>query len=57
MSDEFWEVDQAIADMTAHTAFKTPTKVAEFLVERVQSADRRLVKKVQAQLDWVNLYI
>jgi exodeoxyribonuclease VII large subunit len=36
------EIDQAIADITAHTAFKTPTKVAEFLVERAQSADRRV---------------
>ena len=36
------EIDQAIADLTAHTAFKTPTKVAEFLVERVATADRSL---------------
>ena len=36
------EIDQAIADLTAHTAFKTPTKVAEFLVEKVRGADRRL---------------
>jgi exodeoxyribonuclease VII large subunit len=36
------EIDQAIADLVAHTAFKTPTKVAEFLVERVASAERRL---------------
>ena len=33
------EIDQAIADLTAHTAFKTPTKVAEFLIERVARAD------------------
>jgi len=36
------EIDQAIADLVAHTAFKTPTKVAEFLVERVASEERRL---------------
>ena len=36
------EIDQAIADLTAHTAFKTPTKVAEFLVERALAADRRV---------------
>ena len=29
------EIDQAIADLVAHTALKTPTKVAEFLVEQV----------------------
>lgn len=33
------EIDRAIADLTAHTAFKTPTKVAEFLIERVARAD------------------
>jgi exodeoxyribonuclease VII large subunit len=36
------EIDQAIADITAHTAFKTPTKVAEYLVERARLADRRV---------------
>jgi exodeoxyribonuclease VII large subunit len=36
------EIDQAIADRTAHSAFKTPTKVAEFLVEAVGHADRSL---------------
>jgi exodeoxyribonuclease VII large subunit len=29
------EIDRSIADLVAHTALKTPTKVAEFLVERV----------------------
>lgn len=33
------EIDQAIADRVSHAAFKTPTKVAEFLVERVAEAD------------------
>lgn len=33
------EIDRAIADMTAHTAFKTPTKVAEFLIERVAGCE------------------
>jgi exodeoxyribonuclease VII large subunit len=33
------EIDRAIADLTAHTAFKTPTKVAEFLIERMARAD------------------
>jgi exodeoxyribonuclease VII large subunit len=36
------EIDRAIADMTAHTAFKTPTKVAEFLIERMVRADQAL---------------
>ena len=34
------EIDQAIADLTAHSAFKTPTKVAEFLVEMAAAAQR-----------------
>jgi exodeoxyribonuclease VII large subunit len=34
------EIDRAIADLTAHTAFKTPTKVAEFLIERMARADQ-----------------
>jgi exodeoxyribonuclease VII large subunit len=38
------EIDQSIADLTAHTSFKTPTKVAEFLVERVAMADRALAE-------------
>ena len=36
------EIDRAIADMVSHTAFKTPTKVAEFLIERVALADQTL---------------
>ena len=42
------EIDQAIADLTSHTAFKTPTKVAEFLVERVQIAERRVIESGRA---------
>ena len=37
------EIDRAIADMTAHTAFKTPTKVAEFLVECVGRSEQELI--------------
>jgi exodeoxyribonuclease VII large subunit len=33
------QIDQSIADLTAHTALKTPTKVAELLVERVRGAE------------------
>jgi exodeoxyribonuclease VII large subunit len=51
------EIDQSIADLTAHTAFKTPTKVAEFLIERVARADqeieelrRRLLREAQEPL-------
>ncbi|HEX3556283.1 MAG TPA: exodeoxyribonuclease VII large subunit [Thermoanaerobaculia bacterium] len=36
------EIDRAIADIVAHTAFKTPTKVAEFLVERMARAEQML---------------
>lgn len=35
------EIDQAIADLVAHTALKTPTKAAEFLIERVARSERR----------------
>lgn len=42
------EIDQAIADLTSHTAFKTPTKVAESLVERVQIAERRVIDSGRA---------
>lgn len=38
------EIDQSIADMAAHTALKTPTKVAEFLVERVATSERRIAE-------------
>jgi exodeoxyribonuclease VII large subunit len=36
------EIDRSIADLVSHSAFKTPTKVAEFLVARVSEAERRL---------------
>ena len=31
------EIDESVADRVAHAAFKTPTKVAEFLVARLQA--------------------
>ena len=33
------EIDRAIADQVSHAAFKTPTKVAEFLIEVVATAE------------------
>lgn len=36
------EIDQSIADQVAHTSTKTPTQAAEFLVQRVRSADQTL---------------
>ena len=36
------EIDQAIADIVAHTALKTPTRAAEMLVARVAAADQQL---------------
>lgn len=51
------EIDRSIADMVAHTSFKTPTKVAEFLVEQVASQEqmledmrRRLVREAMEPL-------
>lgn len=35
-------VDRAVADEVAHSSFKTPTEVAEFLVRRVASSEARL---------------
>jgi exodeoxyribonuclease VII large subunit len=37
------EIDQSIADQVAHTATKTPTQAAEFLVQRVRSSEQTLV--------------
>jgi exodeoxyribonuclease VII large subunit len=36
------EIDRSIADLASHSAFKTPTKVAEFLAARAAEADRRV---------------
>lgn len=36
------EIDESVADIVAATALKTPTKVAEYLVQRVDRADARL---------------
>ena len=36
------EIDSSVADIVAHTARKTPTAVAQFLVERVDAVDRLL---------------
>ena len=51
------EIDRAIADMVAHQSFKTPTKVAEFLVERIARGEaavdelrRRLLREAQEPL-------
>lgn len=38
------EIDRSIADMVAHSSFKTPTKVAEFLVEQVAGNELALVE-------------
>ncbi|HXO19963.1 MAG TPA: exodeoxyribonuclease VII large subunit, partial [Thermoanaerobaculia bacterium] len=44
------EIDQAIADLVAHTAAKTPTKAAELLIERVRRAEESLVEVRRALL-------
>lgn len=51
------EIDTSIADQVAHATFKTPTKVAEFLVERIarqeQAVDelhRRLLREAEEPL-------
>lgn len=42
------EIDQSIADRVSHRAFKTPTMVAEFLVERLRRAEQRLQETADA---------
>ncbi len=42
------EIDQSIADQVSHAAFKTPTKVAELLIERVALAERSVLACRQA---------
>ena len=46
------EIDQSVSDLVAHSSFKTPTAVAEFLVQRIgeqetllKSARRRLLRQ------------
>jgi len=38
------EIDYSVADRVAFRSFKTPTKVAEFLVERMETADLALAR-------------
>jgi exodeoxyribonuclease VII large subunit len=52
------QIDESIADRVAHTALKTPTKVAELLIERVRAAEsaaatleRTLAGAVRRRLD------
>jgi len=51
------EIDQSITDRVAHTSLKTPTKVAEYLVELLATAEaeilelhRRLAREAQEPL-------
>jgi exodeoxyribonuclease VII large subunit len=44
------EIDQAIADLVAHTALKTPTKTAEFLVDQVRQREREVAELQRALL-------
>jgi exodeoxyribonuclease VII large subunit len=51
------EIDTSIADLVAHATFKTPTKVAEFLVEKiarqeqaVEELRRRLLREAEEPL-------
>jgi exodeoxyribonuclease VII large subunit len=41
------EIDRSVVDLVAHTSLNTPTKVAEFLIERVST--------VEARLDWLGV--
>lgn len=51
------EIDEAVADLVAHTTTKTPTQAAEFLAARTRTADaglveltRRVVRSARASL-------
>ncbi len=41
------EIDQSVADLAAHRAFKTPTKVAEFLVSRLAEAELAVTREAK----------
>ncbi len=43
------QIDQSVADIVAHQAFKTPTSVADFLVGQVSESEREMVE-VQRRL-------
>ena len=42
------EIDQSVSDVVAHTSFKTPTAVAEFLVQRIAEQEGRLGRAREA---------
>lgn len=51
------EQDDSIIDLVAHTRCKTPTAVAEFLIERVEEFETRLNESVQATVEIVHEFL
>jgi exodeoxyribonuclease VII large subunit len=47
------EQDETIADLVAHSRLKTPTAVAEFLIDRYRQADERINELSMALFDMV----
>lgn len=47
------EKDYTIADMVAHTRLKTPTAVAEFLINRFSNAENRMIETSERFVDSV----
>ena len=46
------DVDETLADQVAHTALKTPTAAADFLIDRCLAFESRLLEMAQ-QLTWI----
>lgn len=58
------EIDESVADMTAHTALKTPTAVADYLIQynlnfeaRVERVFGRLQELAQHQVQYQTLHV
>ena len=58
------EIDESISDRVAHTPMKTPTKVSEFLVERLVSAQgeleelrRRFLREAREPLERARVFV
>lgn len=49
--------DQAVADLVAHTSLKTPTAVANFLIDTKREAEELLDTLLKDLIDWISYYL
>lgn len=49
--------DQAVADLVAHTSLKTPTAVANFLIDTKREAEELLDTLLKDLTDWLSYYL